>query len=346
MQKIYKLLPQYNNNDTDRRQQNLSYSGAERRGGEDRRNPFRPNDKLWNDVNQVDPNKDVFEAFRRQINPSAVQGINSLNQTSSDDYKKVQFKKALVEGVASSVPFVRRGIGCRDSFNNDEDSKGWGKLAILAINIPEDSRDIINAGKQMLHIPLKEGEIRIPNTHQVKFSFFRGTLLEPLLKLLPANLRYKIISMDKALDETKFGKRILKKIGKPKETVIRTSRPDKIKDGFVKAYMHKGKTISVLVNRGMMRIPVISVYAFSSLEMPAIYKAFTSSNRLKDNVVNGSKQIVKSTINVFSFIIASAIVGAFLASKKGAAGSLIGIGLGSYFGTKTGNYINAQIDKI
>ncbi|MDD3012989.1 MAG: hypothetical protein PHC34_04730 [Candidatus Gastranaerophilales bacterium] len=332
----------------DRRQDNdLSYSGAERRGGEDRRNPFRPDNKLWNDITQIkSTDKDVFEAFRRHNIPSTIQGIDSSSNNSSNDDKKIQFEKALVEGIASSVPFVRRGIGCRDSFDNDEDSKGWGKLAILALNIPEDGRDIGNAGKQILNIPLKEGEIRTPNTHQVKFSFFRGTLLEPLICKLPKNIQNKLAYYDVSLYDTKFGNKLLNKLGEPTEYVMRTSRPNKIKGGMVKAFMLEGNKLSSLIGRGMMRVPVISVYAFSAFELSSIYRAFTSSKNLKDNIINGNKQLVKSTINVFSFIIASAVLGAFLASKNGAAGSLVGIGLGSYFGTKAGNLINAQVDKI
>ena len=223
--------------------------------------------------------------------------------------------------------------------------KALGKLGILIINVPEDTRDLASAGKEVLRIPSPEGYVVIPHDYQVKFSFFRGTLLEPIFKHLPMQLREHLANIDVTLYDTKLGQKFMELLGMPDEVVMRTSRMDNIKGGVVKAFKLEGKPIICTVGRSMMRIPVMSIYAFSALEIYSIYKAFAKAKSFRDKTVNGSKQIVKSIVNVTMALAAGAVLGAICA-RKGSVGSLAGLGIGTYAGTKLGSYINTEIDKI
>ena len=105
-----------------------------------------------------------------------------------------------------------------------------------------------------------------------------------------------------------------------------------IKGKQIKAYQITGSPIAKLTGRALLRIPVISVIALSALELPAIIKAFTREKSLKNNVISGSKQTAKSSINVVSILSGIGLAGAYFA-KAGPIGSLLGMGIGSVAGS-------------
>jgi|GEM_PF-1116143 len=328
----------------DRRQQNNAVS-VDMRSGEDRRLPSRPviDTKLDHDLERT---KQIFAPFLHD-NDTFMKQINKYDEAS----KKKPDKEEVTLGTLSTIPYVRRFTGVEDAIQNHDNLKALGKALILLINVPEDTRDIKDAGKQLVHFA-KKLPPEIPYDYQTKFSFFRGTLLEPLLRKLVesknekiSNFGYKIYYSDKSLYDIQFGQKVKTLLNIDIDDVKNTKRKD-IEGSPIEAFKLKGKYIPKLIGRAMLRIPVISILVFAALEIPSIAKAFLKKqDDWQQNIINGTKQIFKSAINVISVISGGAILGALFA-KKGYIGSLVGLGVGTYYGSKAGNYINKKTDEI
>jgi len=224
-----------------------------------------------------------------------------------------------------------------------------GLAAITAINIPEDTRDLKSAAKQLLTKEYAEHY----KVAQVPFSFFRGTFLEPLVNKL-GKFGVKLHEWDVPLYETKIGEFFENKLGFEVESFKGTKRfvPQIILDEYgnpfkkdieVFAYKLEGNSFGKLVGNTLLRMPVISTCVMAGLELPSIYNAFNEPEKTQDKVINGTAQIVKSFVNVAAISTAIGVFGALL-KGKGPIGSLVGMGLGSIAGAYLSKQVAEKID--
>lgn len=84
-----------------------------------------------------------------------------------------------------------------------------GLIGLAVINLPEDCRDLSSAYKQLFKAELPKYDYK---NCQVPFSFFKGTVLQPIVNKM-GKVGAKLYDYDKTLDGTKLGK-FLKKIFK------------------------------------------------------------------------------------------------------------------------------------
>lgn len=288
---------------------------------------------------------------------SDVDRFDSVTKNKNDDNKqnKINAQTEVATASLSIIPFFRRFSSVDDAIKAHDTVKAVAKGFIALNNVPEDSRDVMNATKQIKSKLKGEFINTIPNEYQSRFSFFRGTFLEPVLKKLVDSdneklnrIAFKIYDADKPLLDTKFGEKIQDLLG------IKYVKNDfhyldrvNVYGRKVKAYkIVGGNAFTRLLGRAMFRVPVIALGIAALLEIPNIVVGFSTGKDNKERAGNGGKQLVKSA-NTLTFITAgSAILGAIGAAKKGSVGSMVGIGLGSYLGTKAAKIVNEKIDNI
>ena len=310
---IFKLYPQYNQQ-SDRRKQNIPVD-LERRSCVNRMESTRPtlDLKLSQDINRT---KDIFAPF---LNTPQIQ------QPQFEHKSNTTFRQIVISALSPVVP-VRRISSLPDNVEDGNYARAAGLIGLMVMNLPEDGRDLQDGWKQ-----ITTGEIpeHYKKGYQSAFSFFRGTFLEPLTRNTNP-LGEKIYNLDKTLYDTTFGQKIMEFLKTDIEHSIKTKRSD-INDNFVKAYKFAGTKLGKIMGRSLLRMTKLGVAALSILEIPAIYKAFTKRDSIKENVKAGSKQTTKSAMYVTSMISGIGIIGAILA-KKGPAYSLLGMGIGSAIG--------------
>lgn len=305
----------------------------EHRSGMDRREVQRPaiDLKLGQDINIT---KDIFAPF---LNSPLVQQTQSANKNNT------AFRKTIMAALSPIVP-VRRISSLPDNIEDGNYLRAAGLLGFMAINLPEDGRDLkdaLNQIKGIYEAPYNQKEC------QHTFSFFKGTLLERFLKI-PGEKGERLANVlhhwDKTLFTTKFGK-ILTKLfkididGLPLDYGKTYGR-----DIPIFAYKFKGNIMQKTIGRALLRIPLLSVIVLSVLELPAILKAFKSNHNSEQKSNKGIKQIIKSLVFIVSTFTGIGITGALLA-RKGPTGSLIGMGIGASAGAVVSNVINKKVDK-
>jgi len=264
--------------------------------------------------------------------------------------EKIHVNKEALKVFSPIVP-VRRLSGLPDEINNGHYAKAIGLAAVTAINIPEDTRDLKSAARQLLTKEYAEHY----KVAQVPFSFFRGTFLEPLVNKL-GKFGVKLHEWDKTLYDTKIGEILEEKLGfsiedykntarKIKKVSILTEAPSKtiIKEVDVLALQFEGNSFGKLVGNTLLRMPVISTCVMAGLELPSIYNAFTEPEKTQDKVINGTAQIAKSSVNLAAISTAIGVFGALL-KGKGPVGSLVGMGLGSIAGAYLSKQAAQKID--
>ena len=274
--------------------------------------------------------------------------INSLDNASQ---KNNELTKDALKALSPIIP-VRRLSSLPDNINDGNYARAAGLIGVMALNLPEDTRDLKSAAKQIFKGTLPKYDYK---NYQAPFSFFRGTVLEPVVNKM-GKLGVKLHEWDKPLESTKFGE-FLKKIFKfdvvddvstgrfvPK-VILDESGKLIPKDIEVFASKIEGKTLSKLIGNALLRMPVISVFVMGALEIPAIAKAFSKSENSKDKAINGCNQILKSGVNVSSILTGIGIFGALL-KNRGPVGSLIGMGIGSVAGAYASKTIQNKIDNI
>ena len=326
---ILKLYPQFTRL-TDRRQQSEPVD-SERRSGEDRRQSQRIVDpELGDDLNKI---QDTFQSF-----------VHNTEQNK-------ELEKAAFVALSPITP-IRRISSLPDNVEDGNYSRAAGLVALAVVNLPEDTRDLKAAWKQ-----ISKGEL--PNydykEYQHPFSFLRGTLFEPLLGKM-GKFGVWLCDQDLPLYDTKIGE-WLEKIFKfeltDKQSIGRLA-PWMIKDETgnailvnwdIKAIKLSGNTLAKTIGRALLRIPKISALILLGLELPAVIKEISKPKDFKSKITNGTRQIIKSIINVVSILAGIGIGGAILA-KKGPAGSLTGMGIGSLGGIYISKQMTKFIDKI
>jgi len=303
----------------------------------------------------------------RPIQNNFVQNTGSKKQNLQSDLEcpkapvaqatKDELTKETLAVLSPIVPF-RRMSALPDEINNGNYAKATGLAALMALNIPEDTRDLKAAANQLLKKPLPiELSKDFYKNYQTPFSFFRGTFLEPIVNKM-GKLGVKLHEWDKPLESTKFGEYLANKfnfeITDFSETgrVVNRISPDPNNIGktyidkvAVDAFKVEGKPFGKLLGNALLRIPRLSVFVLGALEIPAIYKAFSKPDNTKDKLIDGSAQIVKSGINTSTMLAGIGVFGALL-KGKGAVGSLVGMGIGSVAGAYASKQIGNRIDSV
>lgn len=172
------------------------------------------------------------------------------------------FDEKLSFSALEALPPARRISSLPEKFKNNEYLSAAGLAALALVNLPEDWRDIKAAGNQIncaLSGKKFKGSYNY-KTFQHPFSFFRGTLLEPLVNFKKTNnieRARKLYDMDKTLLDTKFGKKINDVLG---------TELSEIK--AVKTYNKKTKTWEIAKDiNGQKRY----AYAFKGSKFGKIY---------------------------------------------------------------------------
>lgn len=254
--------------------------------------------------------------------------------------------------VLSPLAPVRRISSLPDNVDDGNYSRASGLLALAIVNLPEDTRDLKAAWNQITKGELPKYDYK---EYQHPFSFLRGTLFEPFLGKM-GNLGAWLCQQDVPIYSTKIGE-YLEKIFKFKivDSVF-TGRevPWVIKDEGGKPCLKKvdimalrldGSPLAKIIGKSLLRMPKISAVCLLLLELPAIIKEILKPKSLKSKAINGTRQSVKSIINVSSILSGIGIGGALL-SKRGPAGSLVGMGIGSVIGVYTSKRISKFLDNL
>jgi hypothetical protein len=324
--------------------------------------------KLRTDIYQI---QETFKDFLKPINEVG-QEVKRLDLSTKN---KHQTRQMIFAALSPIVP-VRRLSSLPDNVEDGNYQRAAGLIALAVVNLPEDTRDIIAATRQIASkilprnikvIIAKKNKALYKKfvwykprydckNYQAPFSFFRGTVLEPIVNKM-GKIGVKLYLIDKTLYKTKFGE-FLGKIFKFETTDIELTKrfvPKVVFDDAtgkyvienieVKALRVEGKAFSKLVGRALLRIPVISVFILAALEIPSIIKSIHKSETAKVKSINGAVQILKSGINVVSILSGIGLTGAFLA-RKGPAGSLIGMGIGSVAGSYVSKFAADKIDDL
>ena len=308
-------------------------------------NPQEERPVVQNTQTKIHPNSSDIKMRGNLEKDTANFTTKFIDEVNKHDKAAIS-KEELFKMASSPIAPIRRVFGVKDSSERNKKIKTAG-LALLALNnLPMDFSDINSVLRQ-----IKNKKIA-PNPTQMEFTFAQDTLLEfPLRQLRKKFDTQKFDTVydkiDKSLFNTKIGQKIVKAMNL---TVTREIKPgesmDIIKNGLKqnKVYIIKGKSkIAKLICRSMMRIPVLSVAAFALLEIPDIVNAVKNEEQKDKKLQAAGKQLIKSGINIASMVAGMAAVGAVLDRRFGAIGSLIGIGLGNYFGEKAGTFVNNKL---
>ena len=342
MDNILKLYPQYTQT-TERRKLNQSVD-SERRLEDDRRHLERFVDpKLNPDITKI---QNTYKAFINNTD-TFQSSVNNLDKTVN---KNKSINKAVFAALCPIIPF-RRISSLPDNIENGNYERAAGLVALAGLMLPEDLRDMKDAWDQVIHKKLPIYDFK---NCQVPFRFIRGTLAEAPVNKMGKN-GVQLHGHDKSFAETKSGETLRKLLkvsfGKPEATGREV--PMIVKDGSdyltrmskVKAEKLEGPFLSKLLYRALQRTTVIGAITLSALWIPSIIKAFTKPDNTHDKFTNAGKQSLKASINVTSVLSGIGIIGA-LGAKKGPAGSVIGMGIGSVIGSFIANRINKNISTL
>jgi len=254
---------------------------------------------------------------------------------------------ALGKAALEAIPTFRRISSLPEKIENGDALPAIGLASLALINLPEDMRDVKAAGGQLdvLFSGKKfQGGYDYKN-YQHDFSFFRGTMLEPLVDLKKSKnpeRTQKLMSLDKTLRDTKFGEKIGKWLGveiSGKESIqtfnksTNTWEIAKDVNGIKRvAYTYKGNAFGKLTARALSRTTLIGTAVLAALELPKVFKAMNQGDSITEQVGNTAKQTVKSGINFASITAGIAYGGAIGSKHGGPLGSLVGMGAGAILG--------------
>lgn len=301
--------------------------------------------------------------------------IDIKNTLHSQDTVSIENKEKIQETLAALSPVIpfRRISSLPDKIESKDYIGGAGLAAIALLLLPEDLRDVRDAGKQILHKILpKNIKLRIAKSnknlyrkyfkfkplynlkeYQTPFSFIRGSFLQPIVNKL-GKFGSLIHDWDKPLIETRLGNKIKDllnvKLVDRKFTGRRVPKLEIKNNSYsinqkskVFAQKLKGTFIGKLICRALQRTTLFGTLALCGICLPSIIKAFNKPENTKDKIINGSKQTLKSAVSITSVLSGIGLGGALLATLGlGAIGSVVGMGLGSVIGAYVSNKINKQ----
>ena len=289
-------------------------------------------EKLTDEKSKVCRDYKSFTAVKNEI-------INDINKLDCFVENNKDKTKTVFSALSPIIP-IRRISSVPDNIDDGNYAKAAGLLGLMAVNLPEDTRDLKDAYKQVFKGKLPSYDYK---NCQAPFSFFRGTALEPIVNKM-GKVGVYLHKADVPLNETKFGNFLenhfkfnLNELNSeptnrfvPKVTTDESGKSI-IREVEVFALKVEGKSLSRLIGRALLRIPVISVFALGILELPNIIKKVNNVHNINDKAKEGAVQTLKSSVNVASIIVGIGLVGAMFA-RKGPAYSLLGMGIGSVAG--------------
>ncbi len=257
---------------------------------------------------------------------------------SCEEEKPIEEKLDPVEKtIVNSVAPVRRVIGIPDMVKQGDVTAAVALAALTVVSLPEDCRDIHAAYKHSACVLTKK---RIPlaynyRKYQHDFSFFRGTLLHEGMKRVKSERGKRIVeklySYDKTLYNTKFGKWLQKVMGITNGKEV-ASGCKKLSGEMLKVRRIIVKKdflgLKELTGRAMKRTSLLGVIFMGLLEVPRLIKSAKKGENKKEKAKSFGIQTAKSSMNVLGLTAGMGYLGAIGAKKFGAAGSLIGMGLG------------------
>ncbi len=247
------------------------------------------------------------------------------------------------------LPPANRLTGVKKEKEKSNYLENAGLTAMAIVNLPEDVRDLKDMASQLKSEIKQDGSFKQPYDYskaQHPFSFFRGTLMRKLVHPNTApfpKLAEKLRNADTTLLETELGEKFLEKSG-IQYNEITTNIPDT-------AYTHKtpfkvkakqfsgGNPLTELTARALIRTPKLGALAYGAIE----------TANCAGNIVNGDdpfKAVYNSAIDLTTSLTGMGFGGAFGAKHFGAAGSLLGMGLGTILGKLTANELKFKTCSI
>jgi len=289
----------------------------------------------------------------RNINPQIIEDIGLIKRTLKlPSQKDKNVDRNVVFSALETIAPVRRFEGVSDNIKDSNYTKAAGLLGLAVVNLPEDTRDLKYAIKEIAGTGIQKCD---PKEFQAEFSFIRGTFLESLINKF-GKFGAKLHDFDKSLYNTKLGEYLQDKwninisemlpTGRVVQQVkLNNNKQAVIKNIEVRACKLEGKTLPKLAGRILLRTPVMGLIVLSALEIPAIIKSFIKPDTAKEKVVKGTSQTIKSAINVATVTAGVGVMGSLLA-RKGHVGSLLGIGIGAITGMEISHILQNKINNL
>lgn len=290
------------------------------------------------------PEEELFAEFL-----SPMQAWHKIQEKQRKLKKVIKESKIICAACSPFIP-VRRVSSVPCSIESNDYAKAAGMVAVAAILLPEDLRDMKDAYNQIVHkTPAKYDYAK----YQTPFSFIRGTLIQPIVNKM-GKWGYYLHQMDKSLADTKLGTKIADWLGVTIGDAIKLERKvpmiEKIGNEYVvlrprlKAIpIIQGSAINKLIYRAMQRTTAIGTAVLFALWIPSIIKAFKKPDETKEKFVNAGKQTSKAVINN-SFVLAGIGLLGALGGRKGPAYSVLGMGAGSVIGSLFAGFVNKNIE--
>ncbi len=269
--------------------------------------------KLHRDLNKIHNGVDVF-----------IKTINNTEKKISNNPLEMFFT-----GLFSIIPATRRIAPIEDNEKGNNRFKAFGLGLLALINLKEDFRDMLSIFGKTNNTLDKE--------YKAVFKFFAGTPVETLLK--KSEFGEKIFyNIDKSFGDSFIADKILEKYKikqyftkKPKEIYYPLINKTEIiiREGRKFDGPFFGKVLMLSLNR----ITKLGLLFTCILELPKTINEVKKGNY---------RQLPKSTLNVISYSLFGAITSSLFAYLFGAAGSVLGLGIGFYLGNQLAKAVNGR----
>jgi hypothetical protein len=235
----------------------------------------------------------------------------------------------LFTGLLNIIPATRRLAPIEDNEKQSNRFKAVGLGLLALINLKEDFRDLMSVfGKT---------KNELDKEYKAVFKFFAGTPVEAFLMKSETGRNF-FHKEDIALADTMFGEKIKDCLGVseklktfPKEIYYPFSKkPEIIKREYVKI---SGSLFAKVITLSLNRITKLGLIFAVILELPKLIDEITKQNY---------KQIPKSFLNICCYTVCGALASSIGAYTLGAAGSVLGLGIGYYMGNNISKHVNSK----
>ena len=271
--------------------------------------------------------------------PSVAQDYSDIQARVENHSKQPKtHESSLFSCALESIPTFRRTSSLSDKAENGEYASIAGILGLTLVNIKEDWRDVVSAAKQ-IYSKINPNYHYDPlyNRHDFQhgFSFTKGLIGEEYMykKIAEGNkIAQKVRELDITIDDTAFGKFMTKTLKIENNDVKLVNGIKNAIGRKAKAYSFSSKVFGgAMTARAMKRTTLAGVLVAAAIEAPKVFSEATKGDNFFEQGENFAKQVAKSSVNVVS---ATAGI-----AYGGAAGSIIGMGVGAILGSKVSNKI-------
>lgn len=273
-----------------------------------------------------------------KINPILCQSqIDKFPQVQQDyeDVKKRVDKDSILPSIFDIFPTFRRIEKVPDKMSTSDWIPATGLVALAVLNGPEDLRDMKSAYNQ-IKSSMTGKTFNKPYDYKIAqhpFSFFKGTLLHkfvnPATSPCPKLAKW-LLKNDTTLMDTKFGGWVTKEFNIEENhinTKIKNITHTEKRPNFVKAKSFKTTPFGDLTARALTRTTKIGAIVLAGLETAHLTKEIANGENI-------FKSTAKSATNITGSLAGIGYGGAIGAKYFGAAGSLVGMGLGAIASNK------------